>query len=190
METKDHLALSRLIAFKNADFNKAYKRTAFEAGCISPDINLLTYINGHTYKGTISFVRSTISKLRNRLKTASDYYDLGRIIHFIADYFTFPHSPDFSGTLKQHIEYESVLHKYIEKINGIDFSDQFSTEGIVLSSRILDTAHNKYLGIRHNFQSDWQYISSVCSIITDSLTCRTSVQIKNKCSARPVLGSF
>ena len=57
METKDHLALARLITFSNKSFSKSYRSGAFETGCISPDINFLTYIKGHTYKGTISYVK-------------------------------------------------------------------------------------------------------------------------------------
>lgn len=122
METKDHLALARLIVFSNKNFSKSYRSAAFETGCISPDINFLTYIKGHTYKGTISYVKKTLSELQNKLKTVSEYYELGRVVHFIADYFTFPHSPDFAGNLKQHVEYESLFHKYIEAINGIDYN--------------------------------------------------------------------
>lgn len=190
METKDHLALARLITFSNRNFNKAYKAKAFETGCISPDINFLTYIKGHTYKGTISYVKSTVSKLQNKLKTVSDYYELGRIIHFIADYFTFPHSPDFTGTLKQHVEYESKLHKYIETINGIDYSDKIGNrKGITLCSSMIDSAHEKYLGMKHNLQTDWRFTSSVCSEVTTAITCRSSVSAKNKYSTKPLLGS-
>lgn len=190
METKDHLMLARLISFSNRNFNKIYKTTAFETGCISPDINFLTYIKGHTYNGTISYVKRTVSKLQNKLKTVSDYYELGRIIHFIADYFTFPHSPDFKGTLKQHVEYESKLHKYIENINGIDYIDDIDDKkGISICSNMIDSAHEKYLGMKHSLQTDWRFISSICSEVTASITCRNSVSAKNKYSSEPLFGS-
>lgn len=52
METKDHLYLARLIT-SAADLGGRLKNSAFEYGCISPDINPLTYIKGHTYSATI-----------------------------------------------------------------------------------------------------------------------------------------
>ncbi len=189
METKDHLTLARLITFSNKNFNKTYKTAAFETGCISPDINFLTYIKGHTYKGTISYVKGTISKLQNKLKTVSDYYELGRIIHFIADYFTFPHSPNFTGTLKQHVEYERKLHKYIENVNGIDH-DINNKKEITICSNMIDSAYEKYLGMKHDLQTDWHFISSVCSEVTASITCCNSISTKNKYSTEPLFGSL
>ena len=56
METKDHLYLARLIT-SEADLGGRLKNSAFEYGCISPDINPLTYIKGHTYSATISYVK-------------------------------------------------------------------------------------------------------------------------------------
>ena len=191
METKDHLALARLITFSNKSFSKSYRSAAFETGCISPDINFLTYIKGHTYKGTISYVKKTVSKLQNKLKTVSDYYELGRIIHFIADYFTFPHSPDFTGTLKQHVEYESLFHKYIEAINGIDYNKSINDVKCKASCvSMIESAHEKYLGMKHNFQTDWQFISSVCIEVTDAVTSRNSISAKSKYSSQPLCGSI
>ena len=35
--------------------------------------------------------------------------DLGQIFHYIADYFTFPHNSNYSGSLKDHCIYEKYL---------------------------------------------------------------------------------
>lgn len=91
METKDHLYLAKLIT-GTANFGGKLKKSAFEYGCISPDVNPLTYVKGHTYAGTASYVRNTLSRLHGKLKSPVDYFDLGRAIHFIGDYFTFPHT--------------------------------------------------------------------------------------------------
>ena len=115
------------------------------------------------------------------MKTVSDYYELGRIVHFIADYFTFPHSPDFTGTLKQHVEYESLFHKYIEAINGIDYNKSINDVKCKASCvSMIESAHEKYLGMKHNFQTDWQFISSVCIEVTDAVTSRNSISAKKQ----------
>lgn len=55
METKDHLYLARLIT-SEADLGGRLKNSAFEYGCISPDINPLTYIKG-SYLFRYYFIR-------------------------------------------------------------------------------------------------------------------------------------
>ena len=38
-------------------------------------------------------------------------YLLGKLIHYIADAFTFPHNNVFKGNLVQHCKYENKLHQ-------------------------------------------------------------------------------
>ncbi|MGN1480340.1 zinc dependent phospholipase C family protein [Porcipelethomonas sp.] len=191
METKDHLALAKLIISKNKFIDKSYKKAAFETGCISPDINLLTYAKGHTYSGTIDYVKKTVSGLSEKLHTASDFFELGRAVHFIGDYFTFPHSPNFKGTLKEHVEYEAVLHKYISENSGGNFPDKslmkFRNKKTV---ELIDSAHEKYLSLKNSVKTDWAFIRFVCSEVTFALTCKNTVPVTRKTAVRPVYGSI
>ena len=39
-------------------------------------------------------------------------YLLGKLIHYVADAFTFPHNNVFKGNLVQHCKYENKLHTF------------------------------------------------------------------------------
>lgn len=168
METKDHLYLAKLITGA-ANFGGRLKKSAFEYGCISPDVNPLTYVKGHTYAGTVSYVRNTLNRLHGKLKSPADYFDLGRAVHFIGDYFTFPHTPRFKGTLSEHVSYENLLHRHI-----ITESNEINTESrLDLSSAkkcidLLECVHEKYYSTKNSIENDWNYIRFVCSSIAMS----------------------
>lgn len=163
METKDHFHLAKLITSQK-DFIKSAERTAFEYGCISPDINPFSYIKGHKYHTTIADVKRAIEKLHGQLKTPVDYFRLGSAVHYIGDYFTFPHTPFFKGTLSEHLGYEKKLHDYIMKQrDGLEnFSfDEFS--GAEKCIGLLDKLQKKYYDIKHSISSDWNYIRLACA---------------------------
>lgn len=168
METKDHLYLAKLITGA-ANFGGKLKKSAFEYGCISPDVNPLTYVKGHTYASTASYVRNTLNRLHGRLKSPVDYFDLGRAVHFIGDYFTFPHTPRFQGSLSEHISYENCLHRHI-----ITDSNEITTESrLDLSNakkciELLESVHEKYSKTRSSIANDWNYIRFMCSSISMS----------------------
>lgn len=107
METKNHWHLAEFICSEQ-NFEK-YKKQ-FMLGNIMPDINLFTYLQGHTYKESIGMVRANAKSLIQKKKwNGSSFYHLGVILHYVADYFTFPHNITFSGTLKEHCAYEKKL---------------------------------------------------------------------------------
>ncbi len=168
METKDHLYLAKQIT-GTADFGGRINSSAFEYGCISPDVNPLTYIKGHTYAGTASYVRKTLSRIHGKLKTPVDFFDLGRAVHFIGDYFTFPHTPLFSGTLAEHVSYEKLLHKHIvSEKNEILAESRLDLSNAGKCIRLLESVQEKYYKAKNSFENDWNYIRFMCSSIAMS----------------------
>lgn len=168
METKDHLYLAKLITGA-ADFGSKLKKAAFEYGCISPDLNPFTYVKGHTYDGTASYVRKIIKSLYGKLKTPSDYFDLGRAVHFIGDYFTFPHTPFFKGNLSEHVSYEGYLHKHIiSSDNNIlsDIKTDITSSGKCIN--LLEKMHERYAVSKKSISCDWNFIKFTCGSISFS----------------------
>lgn len=168
METKDHLYLAKLITGA-ADFGGKLKKSAFEYGCISPDVNPLTYVKGHTYAGTASYVKNVLTRLHGNLKSSVDYFDLGRAVHFIGDYFTFPHTSEFHGTLSEHISYEKRLHRYIiNETNDILTESRLDLSNAKKCINLLESVHKKYYSTKNSIAKDWNYIRFVCSSISMS----------------------
>ncbi len=168
METKDHLYLAKLIT-DVANFGGKFKKSAFEYGCISPDVNPLTYVKGHTYDGTSLYVKNTLSRLHGKLKSPMDYFDLGRAIHYIGDYFTFPHTPLFKGSISEHINYEHNLHDHIiSDTNQILTESRLDISNSKKCINLLDKVHEKYYITKNSVSNDWNYIRFICSSIAMS----------------------
>ncbi|MCI8410601.1 MAG: zinc dependent phospholipase C family protein [Lachnospiraceae bacterium] len=110
METKNHWHLAKFICSER-NFEKYQKE--FLLGNIMPDINLFTYLQGHTYKDSIDMIyANTKSLIEKKIWNSISFYQLGIILHYVADYFTFPHNANFTGTLKEHCAYERKLRTH------------------------------------------------------------------------------
>lgn len=171
METKDHLLLADIIVKTAGESISAAGKNAFTVGCIEPDINLLTYTKGHTYKATADDVKYTIRRLFGRLRTPRDYFLLGRAVHYMGDYFTFPHSPGFLGNLKEHIEYERKLHRHISDRLDLKIVPQSLPNSCGCIS-FLEGAHEKYLKASASLHNDWSFIKTVCLSVSSAAMSR------------------
>ena len=103
--------------------NRKYER-AFLWGCVEPDLNIFTYLKGtlkiqpfrgHNFNNSKSCILSTIGKLQQcqhwKLK---EYYRLGKLMHYIADAFTYPHNENYREGIRYHRSYEKNLHGFIQ----------------------------------------------------------------------------
>ena len=93
----------------------------FLLGCTQPDKNPATYLkgslkyrwlHGHDYFNCKTYIFRLCRRLQRKTDwTWKEYYALGKLIHYIADAFTFAHSASFGGTLSEHRQYEQRLHE-------------------------------------------------------------------------------
>ena len=99
---------------------------------------------------------------------------LGEIIHYIADYFTFPHNQIYDGNLKDHCVYEKELkfrlREYVK--SGKAFRDRidakkFETPEAVCS--FVKKAHEDYLKMKHGVQEDCEYIVRICRQVVQAI---------------------
>lgn len=121
MQTRDHKVLGELL-MANTGFNIPYLyRKAFILGSIEPDMNPFTYLHGftkgvkfhgHNYGNVLSVMKKLFDSVQEqKYFGARFYYRLGKLTHYIADAFTFPHNKGFHGGLREHCRYESTLHE-------------------------------------------------------------------------------
>lgn len=120
METKDHLALGRILLERAGHSGLQEHRAAFLFGCVEPDYNFITYLRGlpqyrnfcgHNAENSLSFVESSLLRLqRGGLRGARDYFTLGTALHYAADAFTWPHNRFWGKSLAEHVAYERELH--------------------------------------------------------------------------------
>jgi len=145
--------------------------TSFKFGNLAPDLVPTFITKRHEINSTFDIVEKKI----NRIVETYDYSkgltrlhtkDLGVIIHYIADYFTFPHNETYTGTLKEHCTYEKelkyALNAYVKRIDIADDSDvsHQSTSDIC---EYIRECHTKYKCQLQNLQNDCRHIVQVCA---------------------------
>lgn len=91
-----------------------FRRFLIKLGCVMPDVLLYTFKRGHYYNATKGKVLREIDKLIFSNKpTALACYKFGYQLHYVEDYFTYPHHFPYWQNRKRHAEYELSLQKEI-----------------------------------------------------------------------------
>ena len=137
---------------------------AYIFGNIQPDLCVITYFRGtspgderrgHNYRTAIK----RIGKLEECLVPdgIAAAYTLGKITHYAADCFTYPHNPDiFHGLLSDHMKYERKLDR---KLVSVLESGAMYADGVLYSpSSFLSALHTEYMGKEMCEENDISYI--------------------------------
>ncbi len=136
-------------------------RFCFVLGSILPDIFVHTYIVGHKWE-------TTFEKNCERLAGLEDwggmdcvsYLRLGYIIHYIEDYFTYPHNTIFEDDMKAHIKYEKNFYAFLKELGETRVEagdDNMSVEELC---SWLEKTHKEYIEEpEHNHEVDFAYIT-------------------------------
>lgn len=153
MQKRSHkLLASTLLACRNGFCAKRFE-WAFLFGSFQPDCNPLTYLKGslrayklkgHNYSNSQPYISSQIQRLQRRERwTMWQYYTLGKLTHYLADAFTYPHNENFPDGLLDHHQYETALRRY--------FAEYLANRRPALEAECadlpaaLDQLHRRYL---------------------------------------------
>lgn len=125
MQKRSHKLLASALLESRQGFDARRFELAFLFGSFQPDCNPLTYfkgfwreykLQGHNFTNSQSYIFSRIQRLQRRSRwTVWNYYTLGKLTHYLADAFTFPHNETFPDTLMDHHRYETDLRAYLEE---------------------------------------------------------------------------
>ena len=172
MRKKSHILLARYLADQMpANTSLQSHRKAFCLGNILPDIQPSFITKRHEYFGTFDEVQEKIILL---VETgAEDLNDrvfwrrIGEVMHYIADYFTFPHNRTFDGTLRQHNSYEKNLKNELKAFVKSGKADVYAEKKLKFENLgelddFIKDHHSEYLGRKRNIDEDIHYILSVC----------------------------
>ena len=199
MRKKSHISLAKhIVSISNVpNFDKHKK--AFYVGSIMPDVKPSFLTKRHEINETLALVEKRIHKLTqgyNSLEELSTMYfeKLGEVVHYIADYFTFPHNKEFPGTMAQHCVYEGELkHKLRAYIRNFDERklqawkkrlelenlDRFRSVADILT--FLKEEHRNYIRRgHHSVDEDCKYIVGICSKVAMAIlhVCRLTIEHK------------
>ena len=74
-------------------------------------------LRGHNYSNSQHYIYSRISRLQRRQRwTIWQYYTLGKLTHYLADAFTYPHNENYPDSMLCHHQYETDLRAYLEEL--------------------------------------------------------------------------
>lgn len=175
MRKKSHVSLSMYI-LNNVDSELLDNhRKAFIVGSVLPDCKPSFVTTKHNIEETFDMVCEFISKLTvdsSDYKRISTAYcrRLGEVTHYLADYFTFPHNPVFTGNIREHCIYEKelkyALREYIQSgdIRVNDSIVKRFTTPAQLCDYVLQI-HKQYLCCNKTVESDCRYIVALCHVV-------------------------
>ena len=127
MKKRSHKLLGIYLAERYMDDATKACRKAFVFGCVEPDYNYASYlkgwgtgnrVKGHNYECACHYIRKNARYLSEKHTwNLWDYYQFGRMLHYLADAFTFPHNSHYEGTLADHVRYELEMQPiFLEKL--------------------------------------------------------------------------
>lgn len=156
MQKRSHLLLARSILSRENGFPARRYELAFLFGSFQPDCNPFSYLKGslhskpfggHTYGNAKAYINRRIRRLQRRARwNLWHYYTMGKLTHYVADAFTWPHNPHFPGVGWEHHVYETALrlslHAYLSgaALPGVPCPDVPAT-----LPQELEALHNRYL---------------------------------------------
>lgn len=177
IKAQSHYALGRYLSKNYLQNIPANYIRAFHLGCIEPDKNPTTYLKGsirshflrgHNWESSQRYMHRIARRLERRKKLRlTDYYTLGKLVHYTADAFTYAHNSTFSDGLPAHRQYETNLQQYF-----LSYLPQAKPHTPRIRSGIMDTIrkyHREYSSDCANIQRDSKYCITVTSMVMAAL---------------------
>ena len=123
MQKRSHKLLASMLLESEHGFRAKRYELAFLFGSFQPDCNPLTYLKGsrrarklrgHNFTNSRLYIESHIKLLQARTRwNIWQYYTLGKLTHYLADAFTYPHNEHYPESLIAHRQYEADLRQYL-----------------------------------------------------------------------------
>lgn len=173
---KSHISLAGFLADTLENEGIKSHRKAFCLGSILPDCKPSFLTTKHAFNDTFDMLQKRMEKYieysakkdKYTMKTARD---LGQIIHYTADYFTFPHNKHYEGNLKDHCKYEkNLLVQLKEYLNNFDVSESeeyaMHFNNLEELAEFIRRCHTEYMSRKRNVEEDCRFIVTVNYQIT------------------------
>lgn len=186
METKNHMQLAWYVG-KRKKLNKV-RVCIMTLGSIFPDINILSYLRGHTYENSFSMIQRKMRNMsKQKNKNFEYYWNLGIIQHYIADYFTHPHNRKFCGSLSEHCEYEKQLRYEMKKCLEFWEKERIKKELPKNIDEIfvcIEEQHRQYSWSDVSLKRDCRYIIGMVEYVVAAMLCLEEKDFSKESSVR------
>ncbi|HEY9574639.1 MAG TPA: zinc dependent phospholipase C family protein [Lachnospiraceae bacterium] len=171
MRKKSHILVARYLADHTDLVSLQEHRKALCLGSILPDLRPSFLTKKHSYDTTYEEIKEKIraivcSPTSYPLSDRVYFRRLGEILHYIADYFTYPHNTVFTGNLKDHCSYEEDLKNSLKAYIYSDKSIKHVKNKIKFKNveeifAYIEKQHKSYLVKSGEVETDIDYIMDV-----------------------------
>ncbi len=177
MRKKSHLSLAGYLV-RELDMKELRRhKKAFYLGSILPDLTPKMFMAPHEFGTSYEELKGRIRGLVAEAQEGACrdrvlFRHLGVVMHYVADYFTFPHNVTYDGNLKDHCLYERdmkhTLREYVRTPEAVQiFRLQEMRKGQIRSVQELfayiEQMHRNYLKKQHSVADDCRWIVALCS---------------------------
>ena len=167
MQKRSHTLLASALLRSREGFDARRFELAFLFGSFQPDCNPFSYLKGslrarkfggHNYTNSREYIYDHIQRLQQRHKawTMWQYYTLGKLTHYLADAFTYPHNENFPDTMLDHHRYETDLRQYFSGYMAHRTPRQLKSSEELTTAR--EERHQRYRENRSTTGRDSRYI--------------------------------
>lgn len=178
MRKKSHISLAWYLMNSEGMEILGNHKGSFYIGSILPDCVPSFLVRKHTFDDSFDFLKKEFGKLVSHFDAAkgADCYfcrHLGVIVHYIADYFTFPHNANYPGKLKDHCAYEEELkHEIRSYVHSPEAIRKRLADTVYSPSAILtfvQNMHEIYIRMQSVVKRDCEYIVELCHTVVDAI---------------------
>lgn len=172
MRKKSHISLARyIVESTDVQMLKVHKK-AFCLGNILPDCKPSFLTTKHEYRQVFYLVKEDIEKLTEYYGSYEEagrvyFRDLGQVIHYMADFFTFPHNEHYEGNLKDHCKYEKRLKHHLKKYIKEGQLNRNRSDAIYFKDSnelltFIQDMHAEYMKCKRSVEEDCIFIVNLC----------------------------
>jgi hypothetical protein len=173
VQKRSHTLLAKSLLNDRHGFDKRRFELAFLFGSFQPDCNPLSYLKGsvrgqtlrgHNFTNSQPYIDSRIGRLQNRRRwTVWQYYTLGKLTHYLADAFTFPHNETYPDGIAAHRRYERELRgQFARYLAGQGLRPQAPCADPCAA---IEALHRRYLSCASDRYRDIRYILQATGLL-------------------------
>lgn len=197
MRKKSHLSLAGYLIRELRLEELVNHKKAFYFGSILPDLTPKMITSPHQFMTSFEDLKAYIHGIAADGESGTYnervlWRRIGVVMHYLADYFTFPHNASYDGNLKDHCMYErdmkACLREYVKTPEAkMVFRRQYTkarqieTVGELLED--IAKAHRSYMRKKHTVQDDCQWIVEQCSRVLIYLAMMVSQEYTDRYAA-------
>lgn len=174
MDKIGHLVMTKSLS---ENVHRTHKM-ALLLGSILPDLLVYTYLTGHTWEATVERITKQIEDLERKGRGGNlSYLKLGWILHYVEDYFTYPHNIIFEGTIPEHYAYEKKMTKWMREgaLEQMERPICKKLDSAAQLEKRLQELHDRYLLEEMCYENDTVYMRQ---IVSEILTCYEEIFVK------------